>query len=75
MFGKRKAEDISEESSNKQSKIVKNERTEDSSMKEEENGETVAYFSANNGSENGSQDGFASASTCHRRCGKFNTII
>ena len=40
MFGKRKTEDVSEESGNKQSKIDKKERTEDINVKEEENVET-----------------------------------
>ena len=68
MFGKRKVEDISEESGNKQSKIDKKERTEDINAKEEENGETESPVSAaNNDNENGSQDGFASAGTCDRK--------
>ena len=68
MFGKRKTEDVSEESGNKQSKIDKKERTEDINVKEEENGETESPVSAaNNDNENGSQDGFASAATCDRK--------
>jgi hypothetical protein len=68
MFGKRKAEDNSEESGNKQSKIDKKDRTEDIKVKEEENGETESpVTSTNNDNENGSQDGFASAGTCDRK--------
>jgi len=68
MFGKRKAQDTSEESGNKQSKVDKKERTEDINVKEEENGETESPVSAgNNDNENGSQDGFASAGTCDRK--------
>jgi hypothetical protein len=70
MFGKRKAEDIGEESDNKQPKSDKKEGTEDS-VKEEENGETVSpVSSANNDNKNGSQDGFASAGTCDRKDGR-----
>lgn len=68
MFGKRKVEDVSDESGNKQSKVDKKERTEDINVKEEENGERESPVStANNDNENGSQDGFASAGTCDRK--------
>lgn len=68
MSGKRKAEDIVKESDNKQHKIDEKEGTEDTSVKEEENGETeFTLSSTNNDNENGSQDGFASAGTCDKK--------
>jgi hypothetical protein len=68
MSGKRKAEDIGEESNNKQHKIDEKEGTEDTNVKEEENGETeFSLSSTNNDNENGSQDGFASAGTCDKK--------
>ena len=44
MRGKRKPQNISEESRNKQCKIDKKEWTEDVNVKKEENGETVRLF-------------------------------
>jgi hypothetical protein len=68
MSGKRKAEDIGKESDNKQHKIYEKEETEDTSVKEEENGEAeFTHSSTNNDNENGSQDGFASAGTCDKK--------
>jgi hypothetical protein len=68
MSGKRKAEDIGEESDNKQHKIDKKDGAEDINAKEEENGETESPLSAaNNDNENGSQDGFSSAGTCDKK--------
>lgn len=68
MSGKRKAEDVGEESDNKQHKIDKKEGIEDTNADEEENGETESPLSsANNDNENGSQDGFASAGTCDKK--------
>jgi hypothetical protein len=68
MSGKRKAEDVGQEFDNKQHKIDKKDGTEDTNVKEEENGERESPLpSANNDNENGSQDGFASAGTLDKK--------
>lgn len=68
MSGKRKAEEIVQESDNKQHKTDKKDGTEDIIVKEEENGETESPLpSANNDNENGSQDGLSSTDTLDKK--------
>jgi hypothetical protein len=68
MSGKRKAEDVDQEFENKQHKVDKKDGSEDTNVKEEENGETESPLSSgNNDNENGSQDGFSSAGALDKK--------